>query len=70
MLNKIKSLNYTFNENGEVTEVTIGFNGYGTVEVTGNILVKLLPDDGNLAELSSSELRALARTKALEELAK
>lgn len=70
MLNKIKTLNYTFNENNEITEVSIGFNSYQGSDVTGNLIVKLLPEDGSLAELNAIELRILAKEKALVELAK
>ena len=69
MLNKLKSLNYQFGNDGSITQVTVGFNDYRT-DVQGNLTVVLRPDDGELDSYTPKQLQELARTKVLEELAK
>ena len=69
MLNRLKSLNYQFGNDGSITQVTVGFNDYRS-EVQGNLTVILNPDDGELDSYTPKQLQELARTKVLEELAK
>lgn len=68
MLNTLKSLNYQFNNSGDITQVTVGFNDYST-DVQGNLSVILKPEDGDLSAVTPKQLQDLARTKALDELA-
>ena len=69
MLNKLKSLNYQFGNDGSITQVTVGFNDYRT-DVQGNLTVILKNEDGDLANQSPAQLKELAKNKALEELSK
>ena len=69
MLNKLKSLNYQFGNDGSITQVTVGFNDYRG-EVQGNLTVILDPEDGDLDMSTPKQLQVVARDKALEELAK
>ena len=68
MLNKLKSLNYQFGNDGAIAQVTVGFNDYQS-EVQGNLTVALTPDDGDLELSTPKQLQGLARSKALLELA-
>ena len=69
MLNKLNSLNYLFNDNGEITQVTLGFSDY-TTDVRGNLSVILNNEDGDLNNQSPAQLKEMAKTKAIEELSK
>ena len=69
MLNKLKSLNYQFGNDGTITQITVGFNDYQS-EVQGNLTVALTPDDGDLELSTPKQLQGLARSKALLELEK
>lgn len=68
MLNTLKTLNYTFGEDGNIQRVVVGFNDYQS-EVNGNLNVALTSEDGELATMTPVDLQALARTKAIEKLA-
>ena len=68
MLNKLKSLNYQFGNDGTITQVTVGFNDYRS-QVQGNLTVILTPDDGDLNSHTPKQLQELAKDKALEVLA-
>lgn len=67
MLNKLKSLNYQFGNDGTITQVTVGFNDYRT-NVQGNLTVILRPEDGDLNSHTPKQLQELAKAKALEVL--
>lgn len=69
MLNKLNSLNYQFNDNGAITQVTLGFSNY-TTDVRGNLSVILNNEDGDLNNQSPAQLKEMARDKAIEELSK
>ena len=69
MLNKLNSLNYLFNDNGAITQVTLGFSDY-TTDVRGNLSVILNNEDGDLNNQSPAQLKEMAKTKAIEELSK
>ena len=67
MLNKLKTLNYTFGEDGNIQSIVVGFNDYQN-EVNGNLNVVLTINDGELSTMTPVDLQALARTKAIEKL--
>ena len=67
MLNKLKSLNYQFGNDGSIIRVTVGFNDYQD-EVQGNLTVALTADDGDLELSTPKELQGIARSKAIEAL--
>lgn len=67
MLNKLKTLNYTFGDDGIIQSVNVGFSEYQN-DVNGNINVKLTSEDGELATMTPTDLQVLARTKAVTEL--
>ena len=69
MLNKLKSLNYQFGNDGSITQVTVGFNEYQG-EIQGNLTVILSPEDGDLESSTPKQLQGLARSKALSYLEK
>ena len=69
MLNKLKSLNYQFGNEGSITRVTVGFNDYQG-DVQGNLTVMLSPEDGDLESSTPKQLQEVARDKAIEELSK
>ena len=69
MLNKLKSLNYHFGNDGSIIRVTVGFNDYQS-DVQGNLTVMLNVEDGDLESSTPKQLQALARDKAIEELSK
>lgn len=69
MLNKLKSLNYQFGNDGSITQVTVGFNDYQS-DVQGNLTVMLSPEDGDLEASTPKQLQGLARSKALLHLEK
>ena len=69
MLNKLNSLNYQFNDNGAITQVTLGFSDY-TTDVRGNLSVILNNEDGDLNNQSPAQVKEMARDKAIEELSK
>lgn len=68
MLNTLKTLNYTFSEDGNIQSIVVGFNDYQS-EVKGNLNVTLTAEDGELAVMTPVDLQALAKTKAIEKLA-
>ena len=68
MLNTLKTLNYTFSEDGNIQSIVVGFSDYQN-EVKGNLNVTLTSEDGELATMTPVDLQALARTKAIEKLA-
>lgn len=67
MLNKLKSLNYQFGNDGSITQVTVGFNDYQG-EVQGNLTVVLNAEDGDLESSTPKQLQVVARSKALLDL--
>ena len=67
MLNKLKTLNYTFGDDGNIQSIIVGFNSYQG-EVNGNLNITLTSRDGELSTMTPVDLQALARTKAIEEL--
>ena len=67
MLNKLKSLNYQFGNDGSITRVTVGFNDYQG-DVQGNLTVMLSPEDGDLESSTPKQLQGIARSKAIEAL--
>lgn len=69
MLNKLKSLNYQFGNDGNITQITVGFNDYQD-DVQGNLTVNLKSGDGDLESLTPKQLQELARDKALRYLEK
>lgn len=69
MLNKLKSLNYQFGNDGSITQVTVGFNEYQG-EIQGNLTVVLNTEDGDLESSTPKQLQGLARSKALLHLEK
>ena len=69
MLNKLNSLNYQFSDNGEITQVTLGFSDY-TTDVRGNLSVILNDEDGDLTNQTPTQLKEMAKTKAIEVLSK
>ena len=69
MLNKLKSLNYQFGNEGSITRVTVGFNDYQS-DVQGNLTVVLNAEDGDLELSTPKQLQGIARDKAIEELSK
>ena len=64
MLNKLKSLNYQFGNDGTITRVTVGFNDYQD-DVQGNLTVILTSEDGDLESFTPKQLQEVARSKAL-----
>ena len=69
MLNKLKSLNYQFGNDGSITQVTVGFNDYQN-DVQGNLTVTLTAEDGDLELSTPKQLQEVARSKALSYLEK
>lgn len=69
MLNRLKSLNYQFGNDGSITQVTVGFNDYQS-EVQGNLTVMLNAEDGDLESSTPKQLQGIARSKALLQLEK
>lgn len=69
MLNKLNSLNYQFDNEGAITQVTLGFSDH-TTDVRGNLTVILNKADGDLSNQSPAQLKEMARDKAIEELSK
>ena len=67
MLNKLKSLNYQFGNDGSVTHVTVGFNDYQG-DVQGSLTIMLNTDDGDLEASTPKQLQGIARSKALLQL--
>ena len=67
MLNKLKSLNYQFGNDGSIIRVTVGFNDYQS-DVQGNLTIMLNTDDGDLESSTPKQLQEVARSKAIEEL--
>ena len=67
MLNKLKSLNYQFGNDGSITQVTVGFNEYQG-EIQGNLAVILNTEDGDLEASTPKQLQGIARSKAIEAL--
>lgn len=69
MLNKIRTLQYQFDEAGNIKEARVSFNDYNS-NPDGNLNFKLTNDDADLNALSPSEIQSIAKEKILEELVK
>ena len=69
MLNKIKSLNYEFNDSGEFTRVSVSFNDYSG-NPNGNLNIRFANEDGELDNLSPAQIQTIAKEKIIEELSK
>jgi hypothetical protein len=69
MLNKIRTLQYQFDELGTIKEARVSFNDYNN-NPDGNLNYTLTNEDIDLSTLSPSEIRTIAKEKILEELAK
>lgn len=69
MLNKIKSLQYQFTEQGEITEVSVSFNDYNG-NPNGNLNMRFKNDDGRLDSLSPKQIQEIAKQEILAELSK
>lgn len=69
MLNKIKTLQYQFDESGNIKEARVSFNDYSG-NPDGNINLRLTNTDADLNTSSPSQLQEIAKVKILEELAK
>lgn len=69
MLNKIRTLQYQFDESGTIKEVRVSFNNYNN-NPDGNLNYTLTNEDIDLSTLSPSEIQTIAKEKILEELAK
>ena len=69
MLNKIRTLQYQFDELGTIKEARVSFNDYNN-NPDGNLNFTLTNEDVDLSTLSPSDIQAIAKEKILEELAK
>ena len=69
MLNKIRTLQYQFDELGTIKEARVSFNDYNN-NPDGNLNYTLTNEDVDLSTLSPSEIQTIAKEKILEELAK
>ena len=69
MLNKIRTLQYQFDELGTIKEARVSFNDYNG-NLDGNLNYTLTNEDVDLSTLSPSEIQTIAKEKILEELAK
>ena len=69
MLNKIRTLQYQFDESGMIKEARVSFNDYNN-NPDGNLNYTLTNEDVDLSTLSPSEIQTIAKEKILEELAK
>lgn len=69
MLNKIRTLQYQFDESGMIKEARVSFNDYNG-NPDGNLNYTLTNEDVDLSTLSPSEIQTIAKEKILEELAK
>ena len=69
MLNKIRTLQYQFDESGMIKEARVSFNDYNN-NPDGNLNFTLTNEDVDLSTLSPSDIQAIAKEKILEELAK
>ena len=69
MLNKIRTLQYQFDELGTIKEARVSFNDYNN-NPDGNLNYTLTNEDVDLSTLSPSDIQAIAKEKILEELAK
>lgn len=69
MLNKIKRLEYQFDEAGNITEVSVSFNDYNG-NPNGNLNIRFNNDDGRFDTVSPAEIQVMAKREILEELAK
>lgn len=67
MLNKLKSLQYQFDEVGNIIEVRIAFNDYSG-NPNGNLNIALKNDNGDLDTLSPAQLQVIAKEKILDSL--
>ena len=67
MINKVKSLNYQFGNDGSITQITVGFNDYQS-DVQGNLTVVLNAEEGDLESSTPIQLQELAKVKVLEAL--
>ena len=69
MLNKIRTLQYQFDESGMIKEARVSFNDYNN-NPDGNLNYTLTNEDVDLSTLSPSDIQEIAKEKILEELAK
>ncbi len=69
MLNKIKSLQYQFTEQGEIREVSVSFNDYNS-NPNGNLNIRFKNDDGRFDSLSPKQIQEIAKQEILAELSK
>ena len=69
MLNKIRTLQYQFDESGTIKEARVSFNDYNN-NPDGNLNYTLTNEDVDFSTLSPSENQTIAKEKILEELAK
>lgn len=67
MLNKLKSLQYQFDEVGNIVEIRITFNDYNG-NPNGNLNIALKNDNGDLDTLSPAQLQVIAKEKILDSL--
>lgn len=67
MLNKLKSLQYQFDDAGNITEIRIAFNDYNG-NPNGNLNITLKNDNGDLSTLSPAQLQVIAKQKILDGL--
>lgn len=67
MLNKLKSLQYQFDEVGNIIEIRIAFNDYSG-NPNGNLNIALKNDNGDLDTLSPAQLQVIAKEKILDSL--
>lgn len=69
MLNKIRGLQYQFDNTGNIREVSVSFNDYDG-NLNGNLNITFTNEDGRFDLLSPKEIQAIAKQEILEELAK
>ena len=67
MLNKLKSLQYQFDDAGNITEIRISFHDYSG-NPNGNVNIALKNDNGDLDTLSPAQLQVIAKQKILDSL--
>ena len=67
MLNKLKSLQYQFDDAGNITEIRIAFHDYNG-NPNGNLNIALKNDNGDLDTLSPAQLQVIAKEKILDSL--
>ncbi len=68
MLNKIRDLRYTFDDNSNIKEVHVSFHDYDN-NPSGNLNIRFTNEDGRFDTLSPIQIQAIAKQEILEELA-